>query len=46
VPFRDAHEQVAAQVRSGEFQRANTLKWSDRGIDVGAAVNAAKERWS
>jgi argininosuccinate lyase len=44
--FRDAHEQVAAQVRAGSFQRAGTSGWGDRGIDVPAAVRAAKERWS
>src|SRR5262249_25235517 len=44
--FRDAHEQVAAQVRTGSFQRVSTLGWGDRGIDVPAAVRAAKERWS
>ena len=46
VPFRDAHERVAAQVRAGTFQRVDTLGLSDRGIDVPAAVRAAKERWS
>ena len=46
VPFRDAHEQVAAQVRADTFQRVNTLTWVERGIDVPAAVRAAKERWS
>jgi argininosuccinate lyase len=46
VPFRDAHEQIAAQVRAGTFQRVNTLTWGERGIDVPAAVRAAKERWS
>jgi len=46
VAFRDAHEQVAAQVRAGTFQRDGTLNWGDRGIDVPAAVQAAKERWS
>jgi argininosuccinate lyase len=46
VPFRDAHEQVAAQVRAGTFQRVNTPTWVGRGIDVPAAVRAAKERWS
>jgi argininosuccinate lyase len=44
--FRDAHEQVAAQVRAGSFRRASTSGWGDRGIDVPAAVRAAKERWS
>jgi hypothetical protein len=37
---------VAAEVRAGTFQRVSTSKMSDRGIDVGAAVRAAKERWS
>jgi argininosuccinate lyase len=46
MAFRDAHEQVAAQVRAGTFQRGGTLNWGDRGIDVPAAVQAAKERWS
>jgi argininosuccinate lyase len=48
VPFRDAHEQVAADVRAGRFQRANTMRWGwdARGIDVPAAVRAAKERWA
>ena len=45
VPFRDAHEQIAAQVRTGTFEPGNTLSLGDRGIDVGAAVAAAKERW-
>ena len=43
VPFRDAHEQVAASVRDGSFEppaRGNRLG------DVAAAVAAAKERWS
>jgi argininosuccinate lyase len=46
MAFRDAHEQVAAQVRAGEFQRVSTLGWADRRIDVPAAVQAARERWS
>jgi argininosuccinate lyase len=46
LAFRDAHEQVAAQVRAGSFHRVSTLNWGDRGIDVPAAVRAAKERWS
>jgi argininosuccinate lyase len=46
VPFRDAHEQVAAQVRAGTFEARNTLSLADRGIDVAAAVKAARERWS
>jgi argininosuccinate lyase len=44
MPFRDAHEQVAAQVRAGTFvPPADVLP---RLGDVGAAVAAAKERWS
>jgi argininosuccinate lyase len=46
VPFRDAHEQVASEVRAGQFQRANTLTMAARGIDVPAAVRAARKRWS
>jgi argininosuccinate lyase len=43
TPFRDAHEQVAAQVRAGAFEPpAEALP---RLGDVGAAVAAAKERW-
>jgi argininosuccinate lyase len=43
VPFRDAHEQVAAQVRAGTFEPPEATA---RFGDVGAAVSAAKERWS
>jgi argininosuccinate lyase len=43
VPFRDAHEQVAAQVRAGTFEAPEA---SPRLGDVRAAVRAAKERWS
>jgi argininosuccinate lyase len=43
VPFRDAHEQVAAQVRAGTFEPP---AGRDRLGDVAAAVAAAKERWS
>jgi argininosuccinate lyase len=43
VPFRDAHEQVAAEVRAGTFEAPAAR---DRLGDVGAAVVAAKERWS
>jgi argininosuccinate lyase len=43
MPFRDAHERVAAQVRAGTFEPpAEALP---RLGDVGAAVAAAKERW-
>src|SRR5205814_557003 len=43
VPFRDAHEQVAAQVRAGTFEAPPA---GDRLGDVTKAVAAAKERWS
>ena len=43
VPFRDAHEQVAGQVRAGTFKAPVA---GNRLGDVGAAVRAAKERWS
>jgi argininosuccinate lyase len=43
VPFRDAHEQVAAQVRAGTFEAPEA---APRLGDVGAAVAAAKKRWS
>ena len=42
VPFRDAHEQVAASVRAGTFEPPPAMP---RLGDVGAAVVAAKERW-
>lgn len=42
VPFRDAHEQVAAQVRAGTFEPPVA---GERLGDVGAAVEAARERW-
>jgi len=43
VPFRDAHEAIAAQVRAGTFEAPEAGK---RLGDVAAAVAAAKERWS
>ncbi|HKI92233.1 MAG TPA: lyase family protein, partial [Gaiellaceae bacterium] len=43
VPFRDAHEQVAASVRDGSFEPPPP---APRLPDVAAAVAAAKERWS
>jgi argininosuccinate lyase len=43
VPFRDAHEQVAASVREGTFVAPPA---GDRLGDVAAAVEAALERWS
>jgi argininosuccinate lyase len=49
VPFRDAHEQVASSVRDGSFtppEHVTDCYLLGRGIDVAAAVAAAKERWS
>jgi argininosuccinate lyase len=43
VPFRDAHEQVAASVRAGTFEPPEPGR---RLPDVGAAAAAALERWS
>jgi len=43
VPFRDAHEQVAASVRDGSFEPPRP---APRLGDVAAAVAAAKERWT
>jgi argininosuccinate lyase len=43
VPFRDAHEQIAAQVRAGTFEAPAA---GDRLGDVKAAVKAARQRWS
>ena len=43
VPFRDAHEQVAASVRAGSFEPPAP---GNRLGDVAAAVAHAKERWS
>jgi argininosuccinate lyase len=43
MPFRDAHEQVAAQVRAGTFEAPPA---GERLGDVAAAVQVAKERWS
>jgi argininosuccinate lyase len=42
VPFRDAHEQVAAEVRAGTFEPGESRT---RNFDVAAAIAAAKERW-
>jgi argininosuccinate lyase len=49
VPFRDAHERVAASVREGTFTPTDVAAASSlagRGIDVAAAVAAARERWA
>jgi argininosuccinate lyase len=43
VPFRDAHEQVAASVRDGSFEPPPPV--GSRLGDVAAAVAAARERW-
>jgi argininosuccinate lyase len=43
VPFRDAHERVAAQVRAGTFEAPSA---GNRLGDVAAAVAASKERWA
>jgi argininosuccinate lyase len=42
VPFRDAHEQVAASVRTGTFEPPVAAQRLD---DVAAAVAAAREAW-
>ena len=46
VPFRDAHEQVAAEVRAGTFEAADsaTPRVSPGPADVAAAVAAARAR--
>jgi argininosuccinate lyase len=49
LPFRDAHEEVAAAVRAGTFVPPGSVAESHlagRGIDVAAAVAAARERWA
>jgi argininosuccinate lyase len=43
VPFRDAHERVAASVRDGTFEPPPP---SPRLGDIDGAVAAARERWS
>ena len=42
VPFRDAHERVAASIRAGTFEPPEP---APRIGDVAVAVRAAKERW-
>jgi argininosuccinate lyase len=44
TPFRDAHEQIASQVRQGTFEPPAVDR--PRLGEVGEAVEAAKERWS
>ncbi|MDP9283918.1 MAG: argininosuccinate lyase [Actinomycetota bacterium] len=48
VPFRDAHERVAAQVRAGTFESESfqAVQAGERLGDVAAAVAAARERWA
>jgi argininosuccinate lyase len=51
VPFREAHERVAASVRDGTFAPPALVTDRDRylesrGIDVTAAVKEAKRRWA
>jgi argininosuccinate lyase len=43
VPFRDAHEQVAGEVRAGTFSAPPERS---RAFEVSASVAAARERWS
>ncbi len=43
VPFRDAHEQVAREVRAGTFVAPPERP---RALEVATAVSAAKKRWS
>jgi len=43
VPFRDAHEQVAASVRAGTFEAPRVTPWH---LKVREAVAAARERWA
>ena len=43
VPFRDAHEQIAAEVRAGTFVAPRARQ---RAFDVASAVAAARERWA
>jgi argininosuccinate lyase len=46
VPFRDAHEQVAAEVRAGTFEshEGTTPRLAPGPADVDGAVTAARER--
>jgi argininosuccinate lyase len=43
MPFRDAHAEIAGRVRAGTFQPPAPRP---RGLDVSAAVAAARERWA
>ena len=46
MPFRDAHEQVAAEVRAGTFEPPLGGGAAERLGDVAEAVEAARTRWS
>jgi len=48
VPFRDAHEQVAAEVRAGTFEppEQSAARLAPGPADVAAAVTAARARLS
>jgi len=49
IPFRDAHERVAAGVREGTFAPPALVTdgyLETRGIDVAAAVKEARRRWA
>ena len=47
IPFREAHEQIAAQVRSGNFEPATAGARAAPGPGgAAAAVDAARVRWS
>ena len=43
MPFRDAHTEIAGRVRAGTFEPPAPRL---RGLDVSAAVAAARERWA
>ena len=43
MPFRDAHTEIAGRVRAGTFEPPASRP---RGLDVSAAVAAARERWT
>jgi argininosuccinate lyase len=46
MPFRDAHEQVAAEVRAGTFEPPVGDGAAERLGNVAEAVEAARTRWS
>jgi argininosuccinate lyase len=43
MPFRDAHAEIAGRVRAGTFEAPVARS---RGLDVAAAIAAARERWA